>query len=326
MRRNLNVGLGFLAATSGADGVGRLRLRSYDTEVGRISTTQAGSGPPLLALHGLGGTKASFLSTLQAMQDGHTVIAADLPGFGDSAKPIRARYDAPFFARAVTALLDAMGIARANVAGHSLGGRVALELGLTAAERLDRLVLLCPAMAWLRPRSWAPVVRLLRPELRLLPLVPTSAVDALARHIVPGGTDGWTAAAVDEFTRRPAADTPSMPSRATSISTNRTAPRASGRGCDRSNTSACSSGDYATASRPAASCITSSVRCRRPTTSSFVADTCPCSSSRTRCTTPCGRSFRPEVSPPRRGPSLPGGGVVGDFASVRAAPTHTQRM
>jgi pimeloyl-ACP methyl ester carboxylesterase len=58
-------------------------------------------------------------------------------------------------------------------------------------------VLLAPAMAWLRPRRWAPVVKLLRPELTMLPM----PVERLARRMVPGGSGGWAAAGVDEFLR-----------------------------------------------------------------------------------------------------------------------------
>jgi len=197
MRRNLHVGAGFLAATSGDRGAGRLRLETIETAHGPIATAQAGTGTPLLAIHGLGGTKASFLPTLALMRGTHRVIAVDMPGFGDSVKPLRAAFDAPYFARVMTAVLDELGIDRAHVVGNSMGGRIALELALTASERVDRLVLLSPAMAWLRPRRWAPVVRMLRPELTMVPM----PVERLVRRLVPGGDDGWAAAGVDEFMR-----------------------------------------------------------------------------------------------------------------------------
>ena len=97
----------------------------------------------------------------------------------------------------MAALLDALEIDRAHVAGNSMGGRVALEMALTKPDRVDRVVLLSPAMAWLRPRRWAPVVRLLRPELSVLPM----PVEGLVRRLVPGGDSGWAAAGVDEFLR-----------------------------------------------------------------------------------------------------------------------------
>jgi pimeloyl-ACP methyl ester carboxylesterase len=57
-------------------------------------------------------------------------IALDLPGFGDSSKPIAAPYDAGFFAAACIELLDALGLERVHLIGNSLGGRVALEIAL----------------------------------------------------------------------------------------------------------------------------------------------------------------------------------------------------
>jgi pimeloyl-ACP methyl ester carboxylesterase len=196
MRHNLHVATGFLAATAGDAGPGRLRLETVDTPHGPIATAQAGTGPVLLTVHGLGGTKASFLPTLALMSRTHRVIALDLPGFGDSVKPLRAPFDARYFAGVLTEVLDALEIERAHLAGNSMGGRIALELALTEPSRVERLVLLAPAMAWLRPRRWAPVVRMLRPELTMLPM----PVEKLVRRFL-GGDDDWTAAGIDEFLR-----------------------------------------------------------------------------------------------------------------------------
>jgi hypothetical protein len=61
IRYDLHLGVNFLASTSGSREPGRLRFETVQTERGAISTLQAGVGEPLLMLHGLGGTKASFL-------------------------------------------------------------------------------------------------------------------------------------------------------------------------------------------------------------------------------------------------------------------------
>jgi len=201
VRSNLHLGVGLLAATSGITEPGRLRFESVRSPVGRLSTIQAGTGEPLLAIHGLGGTKASFLPTIAALADSHLVIAVDLPGSGESEKPIAAPYNAAWFAGALTGLLDELGIERAHLVGNSMGGRVAIELGLTAPERTERIVLLSPALAWLRDRRWAPVVRALRPELGLIQLAPRPVVEGVVRRLIPGAQDGWVAAGVDEFLR-----------------------------------------------------------------------------------------------------------------------------
>jgi pimeloyl-ACP methyl ester carboxylesterase len=201
VRRNLHVGLGFLAATSGASGPGRLRFRSVATRRARLSTMEAGLGRPVLAIHGLGGTKGSFLPTLAALSDRFRVVAVDLPGFGDSDKPIGASYDPRFFATAMVDLLDALELDRVHVIGNSLGGRVALEVALQAPERVGQLALLAPSLAWRRPRRWAPALRLVRPELGLVQLAPRRVVDSVVHRLIPGADDGWMAAGVDEFLR-----------------------------------------------------------------------------------------------------------------------------
>ncbi len=138
---------------------------------------------------------------MSALADQFRVVALDLPGFGESDKPIAAPYDAPWFARSVFETMDALGIGRAHLAGNSMGGRVAIEAGLMDRERVGGLVLLSPALAWLRERRWTPVVRVLRPELGLLQLAPRSVVEGLVRRLIPGAEEGWAAAGVDEFLR-----------------------------------------------------------------------------------------------------------------------------
>lgn len=201
VRRNLHVGVGFLAATSGATAPGRLRFRTIATSGARLSIMEAGIGTPLLALHGLGGTKGSFLPTVAALAGQFRVIAVDLPGFGDSDKPIGAPYDARFFAGAGIDLLDALALDRVHLIGNSLGGRVALEIALRHPDRVGRLALLAPSLAWRRNRPWVPLLRLTRPELGLVQLAPRAVVEAIVRRLIPGANEGWTAAGVDEFLR-----------------------------------------------------------------------------------------------------------------------------
>jgi len=201
VRQDLHLGVGFLAATSGMKEHGRLRFRTVATRDHRISLLEAGTGPPVVAIHGLGATKASFLPTVAALAPRFRVIAIDLPGFGDSDKPVGARYDARYFATAVVQLLDGLDLDRAQVIGNSLGGRVALELGLRAPDRVDRLALLAPSMAWRRKRPWAPALRLVRPELGVLPHAPRPVVERVLDRFMPEARTGWAAAGVDEFLR-----------------------------------------------------------------------------------------------------------------------------
>jgi pimeloyl-ACP methyl ester carboxylesterase len=205
IRRDLHLGVGFLAATavprSEGEGGGRLRIRRVDTAAGRLSTIEAGTGEPVLMLHGLGATKASFLPTLDALAPSYRAIGVDLPGFGDSDKPLFGAYDPAFFARAMSALLDALELDSAHVVGNSMGGRVGLELGLSDAKRVQRLVLLAPSMAWLRSRPWAPYLRWVPTQLGVFQPAPRPLIERIVKQVVPGSDTEWTAAGIDEFLR-----------------------------------------------------------------------------------------------------------------------------
>ena len=147
-------------------------LRIHEVKAGKakISTLTAGEGiETVILIHGLGSNKTSFFETVSALTPEFTVHAIDLPGFGSSSKPLRAPYDAAWFARSVCRFMDAMEIDRAHLVGNSLGGRVALEVGLRDPGRVQSLSLLCPSMAWRRRRHFVPVVKLLRPELAAIP-------------------------------------------------------------------------------------------------------------------------------------------------------------
>ena len=145
-------------------------LRIHHVPVGRLrlSALTMGQGPNMLLLHGLGATKSSFFDTAAALSRRYRVHALDLPGFGGSSKPATAPYGAPYAARAVVGAMDALGIDRAHIVGNSMGGRVAIEVGLTHPDRVGGLGLLSPAVAFVR-RDWHWLVRFSRPELGLLP-------------------------------------------------------------------------------------------------------------------------------------------------------------
>ena len=168
-RGNLDLGIAFEGLFRLPSGRPPL-LRMHEVRAGRerVSTLTMGSGPDVLLLHGLGGTKASLYETAAALSRDHRVHAVDLPGFGSSSKPLTAPYDPRWYGGVVLDLMDAMGVERAHLVGNSMGGRVAIEVGLRAPERVTALGLLCPSVAFVR-RDFHPVVRLMRPELGLVP-------------------------------------------------------------------------------------------------------------------------------------------------------------
>ncbi|MEA2211484.1 MAG: hypothetical protein QOF83_1432 [Solirubrobacteraceae bacterium] len=145
-----------------------LQVHEVRTDRHCISTLTMGHGPDVLLLHGLGGTRASLFETAAALSQRYRVHAPDLPGFGSSGKPARGAYNARWFAEAMLDLMDEQNISSAHVVGNSMGGRIAIEMGMIAPDRVRGLGLLCPAVAWVK-RGFHPLVRLLRPEFGLLP-------------------------------------------------------------------------------------------------------------------------------------------------------------
>jgi pimeloyl-ACP methyl ester carboxylesterase len=180
--------------------------RSNRVVAGGIDTfyLDCGNGSPVILLHGLGATNASMLTTLWALSRHHRVIAPDLPGHGETGKPT-ARYDAAFYAAWLTAFMDELHLKQPDLIGNSLGGRVAIELAISAPKRVGRLALLAPAPVVHRLRKLVPLVRLLRPELAAVPL-PLGQGQALAalRALFAEPSrmpNEWFEAAAAEFAR-----------------------------------------------------------------------------------------------------------------------------
>jgi len=125
--------------------------------------------PPVLLLHGLGATNASMLPLMADLARDHRVIAPDFPGFGASDAP-RWRYRAVDLARWLDGFQDEVDAKPAALVGNSMGGRVAIEAGLTTPQSVTRMVLLCPSPAFRRMRQFVPLVRWLPPGAVVAPL------------------------------------------------------------------------------------------------------------------------------------------------------------
>ena len=100
----------------------------------------AGSGPPLLLIHGIGDSSATWRQVLPMLARKHLVIAPDLLGHGRSAKP-RADYSVAAYANGIRDLLGVLDVERVTLVGHSLGGGVAMQFAYQFPERTERLVL-----------------------------------------------------------------------------------------------------------------------------------------------------------------------------------------
>jgi pimeloyl-ACP methyl ester carboxylesterase len=129
-----------------AYGAAHLRLegvRSAQVQAGpyRLRYLEAGSGPPLVLVHGLGSSATQDWGRLIApLSRRFHVYAPDLPGFGESERPAAADYSIPMQVEAVRAFMEAKGFRRARVAGLSMGGWIVSRLAGERPEMVERLV------------------------------------------------------------------------------------------------------------------------------------------------------------------------------------------
>jgi pimeloyl-ACP methyl ester carboxylesterase len=107
----------------------------------RVIYRVAGSGPPVVLIHGMLNSSSDWQSVAMSLASDYTVIAPDLIGHGDSAAP-RGDYSLGAHASSIRDLLAAMGIDRASIVGHSLGGGVAMQFFYQFPQRTERLVLI----------------------------------------------------------------------------------------------------------------------------------------------------------------------------------------
>lgn len=120
--------------------------RHHETAIGPLRILEGGHGTPLVLIHGRGGAATGWLPLLLPLAGRYRVLAVDLPGFGCSAAPafpgggFEAGVD--FFTAPVEAWLDHEQIHAPLIMGHSLGGLVAVELGLRRRIAPQKLVLI----------------------------------------------------------------------------------------------------------------------------------------------------------------------------------------
>src|SRR5688500_18418419 len=97
-------------------------------------------GPVVVLIHGITGRSDQWVPAIDHLAADHTVLAPDLLGHGESAKP-RGDYSLGAYASAVRDIMVALGHDRATIVGHSLGGGIAMQFAYQFPERIERLVL-----------------------------------------------------------------------------------------------------------------------------------------------------------------------------------------
>ncbi|MFC1528003.1 alpha/beta fold hydrolase [Candidatus Neomarinimicrobiota bacterium] len=110
-----------------------------------VAYIDEGSGSQtILLIHGLGTYAKGWIKNIDALSEQYRVIAVDLPGYGKSDKG-HYKYTMDFYATVLTELMDNLGINETIVAGHSMGGQIAMTMALNFPERVHKLVLISPA-------------------------------------------------------------------------------------------------------------------------------------------------------------------------------------
>lgn len=147
----------------------------------RLNAIEAGAGPPVVLLHGLFGAARNWGAIQKALAPAHRVLALDLRNHG--ASPRAAAMDYATLAADVAETLEGAGLGPAAVVGHSMGGKVAMQLALSHPGAVARLV-----VADIAPVAYPPSLRGYVAAMQALPLRPGLArreADAALAEAVP---------------------------------------------------------------------------------------------------------------------------------------------
>src|SRR5207253_579625 len=140
---------GFVAPEAAAEAAAEdTAVAPHDIDAGgkrlRALDLGAGEATPVVLVHGFGADLNGWMFTQPALAETRRTVAFDLPGHGGSVKEVGAG-DAATFAAAVADALAALGIERAHLVGHSMGGAIALVFAQRQPDRVASLTLIAPA-------------------------------------------------------------------------------------------------------------------------------------------------------------------------------------
>jgi pimeloyl-ACP methyl ester carboxylesterase len=139
-----------------------VRARSVEVDGARVLVAELGGGPPIVLIHGLGGTFRYWLESARRLARHYRVLVVDVPGFGGS-DPAAVPFSMLAAGERVLAASEALGARRPVLVGHSLGGPIAALVAARSPERVGGVVLvsttgLSPERAW-RRHVLLPIVR-----------------------------------------------------------------------------------------------------------------------------------------------------------------------
>lgn len=150
-------------------------LKFLELHGDRVAFRDQGEGEVLLLIHGMAGSSETWRSVIPPLAKKFRVIAPDLLGHGESAKP-RTDYSLGAFAVWLRDFLDELGVSRATVIGHSLGGGVAMQFVYQHPDYAQRLILISsgglgPDVGWVLRLLSAPGAELVLPVIAPTPVL-----------------------------------------------------------------------------------------------------------------------------------------------------------
>ena len=130
----------------------RAHLRTLDVVGATTNYVEMGSGPPVVLVHGLGGSWQNWIENIPDLARDHRVIALDLPGFGASPMPPW-EISIPAYGRYLHDFCERLGVGSCALIGSSMGGFISTELAIKEPDRVEHLVLVSSAgVTWSRAR------------------------------------------------------------------------------------------------------------------------------------------------------------------------------
>ena len=140
------------------DAIQRTPVRTVQVQGHRIAYLDAGKGPPVILVHGIGGSMWQWEYQQPALSAAHRVITLDLLGSGLSDKPDLA-YTPTEMVEFFREFMDRLGVPRATLVGTSMGAGLAIGMALTYPDRVDRLVLISGFPDRVRDKLGSPMFR-----------------------------------------------------------------------------------------------------------------------------------------------------------------------
>ncbi|MCA2245338.1 MULTISPECIES: alpha/beta fold hydrolase [Mycobacterium] len=176
-------------------------MKFLDLHGDRVAYRDEGDGEVLLLIHGMAGSSETWRSVIPRLSKKFRIVAPDLLGHGQSAKP-RTDYSLGAFAVWLRDFLDELGVSQATVVGHSLGGGVAMQFVYQHPDYAERLILISsgglgPDVGWVLRLLSAPGAELVLPIIAPTPVLSVgNKLRSLLRSAgiqSPRGAEMWSA-------------------------------------------------------------------------------------------------------------------------------------